>query len=150
MLIYKHTQKSFLLGTFLLFITISGCLTYLQQKQPASNQISLLIGITILTACTVTFYSLTVTINGNTLKLYYGIGLIQKSFDTSQIIDLNIVKNKWYYGWGIRRTPHGWLYNISGLDAVELTLKNGNSYRIGTDQPKQLLEGLQKSRETTN
>jgi len=47
-------------------------------------------------------------------------------------------KNHWYYEWGIR----GWLwpkmriYNVSGFDAVEIKVKNGKTYRIGTDEPK--------------
>jgi hypothetical protein len=31
-----------------------------------------------------------------------------------------------------------WIYNVSGFDAVEIKLKNGKVYRIGTDEPKKL------------
>ncbi|MFH1253014.1 MAG: hypothetical protein V1664_01635 [Candidatus Uhrbacteria bacterium] len=48
------------------------------------------------------------------------------------------VRNSWYCGWGIRLTSHGWLFNVSGLSAVEITMKNGRSYRIGTDEPEKL------------
>jgi hypothetical protein len=50
------------------------------------------------------------------------------------------VKNKWYFGWGVRRWfwPKMWIYNVSGFDAVEIVLKNGNIYRIGTDEPEKL------------
>ncbi len=46
----------------------------------------------------------------------------------------------WYYGWGIRGWlwPKMWIYNVSGFDAVEIKLKNGKMYRIGTDEPKKL------------
>jgi hypothetical protein len=27
-----------------------------------------------------------------------------------------------------------WIYNVSGFDAVELTMKNGKIYRIGTNE----------------
>jgi hypothetical protein len=54
-----------------------------------------------------------------------------------------VVKNPWYYGWGIRLIPGGWLYNVSGFWAVELQMKNGKRYRIGTDDA----EGLAKSLE---
>jgi hypothetical protein len=30
------------------------------------------------------------------------------------------------------------IFNVSGLDAVEIKMKNGKIYRIGTDEPKQL------------
>jgi hypothetical protein len=53
------------------------------------------------------------------------------------------VKNQWWWGWGIRLIPGGWLYNVSGLDAVELKMKNGRVYRIGTDEPRKLAEFIQ-------
>ena len=34
------------------------------------------------------------------------------------------------------------VWNISGLDAVELTYHNGKKFRIGTDEPEALLEAL--------
>ena len=68
----------------------------------------------------------------------FGIGIIRKVFDLAGIIDVQTVVNKWYYGWGIRLTPHGWLFNVSGLQAVEITSKSGKKYRIGTDQPEKL------------
>jgi hypothetical protein len=52
-----------------------------------------------------------------------------------------VVENPWYYGWGIRFTPRGWLFNVSGFSAIELQMKSGKLYRIGTDDP----EGLAKA-----
>jgi hypothetical protein len=53
-----------------------------------------------------------------------------------------MVKNPWYYGWGIHLIPGGWLYNVSGWEAVELQMKNGNKYRIGTDDPQGLMDAI--------
>jgi hypothetical protein len=55
------------------------------------------------------------------------------------ITDIRQVRNKWYYGWGIRKIPGGWMYNVWGLDAVELELQSGKKFRIGTDEPTELL-----------
>lgn len=41
-----------------------------------------------------------------------------------------------------RMTPHGWFYNVSGLSAVEIKLKTGIKYRIGTDVPQELEEAI--------
>ena len=35
-------------------------------------------------------------------------------------------------------TPHGVLYNVSGFDAVEIKLRTGKKFRIGTDVPQEL------------
>ena len=64
----------------------------------------------------------------------------------SDIRDAKAVKNRWYYGWGIRLSPHGWLFNVSGFDAVELEMANGVKYRIGTDEPDKLLAAIEQWR----
>ena len=53
---------------------------------------------------------------------------------------VRVVRNRWWYGLGIRWFPGGTLWNVWGLDAVEFDLGSGRALRIGTDQPEQLLE----------
>ena len=38
-------------------------------------------------------------------------------------------------GFGIRKVPGGWMWNVSGLDSVQLTFADGKRFRIGTDEP---------------
>lgn len=38
------------------------------------------------------------------------------------------------------------LYNVAGLDAVEITLGSGERVRIGTDEPDLLLLAIQGAR----
>jgi hypothetical protein len=35
-----------------------------------------------------------------------------------------------------------WVWNVSGLDAVELTLRSGRRFRIGTDEPEELAKAI--------
>jgi hypothetical protein len=93
----------------------------------------------------VLFYSLTVEIDETKLIVKFGFGIINKKFILKDIESCHTVKNHWYYGWGIRITPHGWLYNISGFDAVEIKMKNGKTYRIGTDEPKNLERAIMQA-----
>jgi len=50
-----------------------------------------------------------------------------------------------YYGWGIHFTPNGWLCNVSGSSAVEIIMKNGKKYRIGTNVPSELEQAIRQS-----
>ena len=52
------------------------------------------------------------------------------------------------YGWGIRYPFDGWLYNVSGLQAVELTVKGEGNLRIGTDEPETLVAALAEAPDT--
>jgi len=48
-------------------------------------------------------------------------------------------------GFGIRMRPGFRLYNVSGLDAVELRLRSHDIRRIGTDDPQGLAGALKSA-----
>lgn len=96
----------------------------------------------ILGICLVLFAALTITIETDFIEIRFGIGIIRKKFLLKDIESYRVVKNPWYYGWGIRLTPHGWLFNVSGFYAIELKMKSGKKYRIGTDVPNQLEKAI--------
>ncbi len=88
------------------------------------------------------FYSMTISVESGELFLRLGIGIIKKKWNLDEIASATQVKNKWWYGWGIHYTPRGWLYNVSGMQGVEIELLNGKRFRLGTDDPKGLKEAL--------
>jgi len=99
----------------------------------------------ILGASLVLFASLTVVLWEDVVEIRFGPGLIRKKFHLKDIESCQVVKNPWYYGWGIHLTPHGWLYNVSGSYAVEIRMKTSRKYRIGTDVPHELEEAIRQS-----
>jgi len=99
-----------------------------------------------LLVCVALFYSLTVEISNDHLGIHFGVGMIKKRFEIKDIEKAYPVRNRWHYGPGIRLTPHGWLYNVSGLDAVEIVMSSGKRYRIGTDQPNELAQAVNEVR----
>ena len=88
------------------------------------------------------FATLTVRVDTQMLRIRFGLGVIRQNFLLEDIETVCAIKNPWYYGWGIRYTPRGWLYSVSGLSAIELQMKNGRKYRIGTDDPMGLTRAL--------
>jgi hypothetical protein len=85
---------------------------------------------------------LTVDLDDEALRVRFGIGLIRKTIPLEGVQSAQAVRNRWYWGWGIRFFPGGTLFNVSGLDAVELCMSHGRKYRIGTDQPHVLASAL--------
>ncbi len=88
------------------------------------------------------FSSLTVEVTPTRLSWFFGPGLLRKSIAREAIIGATPARNPWWYGRGIHLTPRGWLYNVGGLDAVELALNNGSTLRIGSDEPAALARAL--------
>jgi hypothetical protein len=87
---------------------------------------------------------MTVTLDETHLTLWFGIGAFRKRFAFKEIRAYRPVRNPWYYGWGIRWFPGGWLYNVQGFLAVELLLHTGTRVRVGTNEPEVLIAQLQR------
>ena len=151
---YRHTQFGTVIvvaiGTVIAAVIASVAISL--TVLPASAWVVEIATITLLAASWAVFAivllalfaSLTVEIDAEHLRIRFGIGLIRKRFPLDQIDTCRPVRNSWIYGWGIRLTPHGWLYNVSGQEAVELKMKSGKTCRIGTDEPEVLTAALQK------
>ena len=98
------------------------------------------VGIVILLVLLI-FYKLEVEVTDRGVDVRFGIGLIHRHIDISKISKATAVKNAWWMGWGIRLGLNYTLYNVSGLDAVELTLKGQTrKVRIGTNAPDKLAD----------
>jgi hypothetical protein len=53
-----------------------------------------------------------------------------------------LARSNWREGWGIRVTSRGMLYNVSGTGAVEVRLRSGERFRLGSDEPETLLRAI--------
>ncbi len=91
------------------------------------------------------FRKLVIVIDEEYLLVRFGEGLIKKAFLLDDIASCVIVRTHWYYGLGIRLTINGWLFAVSGLNAVHITMKNGKRYLIGTDDQDELFKAIQSS-----
>lgn len=139
---YEHTQRGSVIlaavGTAIILILVSMIIF----EPVIVSVLVLLILIFVLTIMS----RLTVSVTDDQLKIRFGpVGLIQKEWLLSDIISATPVTNQWIYGWGIRWTPHGPLYNVAGSKAVEILLLSGKKFRVGTDEPEALCRALQNA-----
>ena len=88
------------------------------------------------------FSALTVTVSDTEVAWSFGPGLWGYSLPRSEIRSVAVVRNSWMNGLGIRVGPGFRLYNVQGLDAVELRLKDGTVTRLGSDEAPALAAAL--------
>ena len=158
---YQHTQKGswlvYYIAIFLIFEVLAiEALIYIvgtRSKEPLSPEhlrltmllVPLVPGV-ILGWAGLLMFSLTVSIDWEYVRMRFGPGMWMKKFHLEQITDCKPVKNNWFNGWGIHYIgKHCWLYNIAGMEAVELTFKNGKKARIGTDEPDKLAQAINEA-----
>ncbi len=89
---------------------------------------------------------LTVVVDDRSVTTFFGWGWPRRHIELAGIDGASHVRNSWWHGWGIRKVSRGWMYNIAGRDAVELSLRSGRVFRIGTDRPKELLAAIEHDR----
>ncbi len=142
---YKHTQIGYLMLTVTLAVLVLFVWLYsTASAEPPSAESGPNFAVTFIMALILfilaSFTTLAVSMNEHYLRIKFGYGIFYKKFAVSEIASVERVKNHWYYGWGIRLWfwPRMWIFNVSGFDAVELRMKNGKIYRIGTDEPEKL------------
>jgi hypothetical protein len=150
-MIYEHTQRG---GFVLLVLGIVALILIINMAMVGKTEpiiiptYSIVLGVMALVAYM--FGSLTAEVSREQVLVKMGPGLIRRTFVTVNISSATTVRNKWYYGFGVRRTPHAWMFNVSGLDAIEITLKTGSRFRIGTDEPDRLQRAIERAIQGSN
>jgi hypothetical protein len=139
---YQHTQP----GTLMIVVLVVGaivCAAIAYGDTGASRGIAGAVAAGLLILAWL-FSSLTVIVDDSEVRWYFGPGAWSYRTALADIASARPVRNSWVNGFGIRMGPGFRLYNVSGLDAVELKLKDGNIRRIGTDDPAGLAAALQR------
>jgi hypothetical protein len=149
--VYKHRQIGWaMIIIFAIVILINiGFIIALEMRHNEEQGVvvAALIGLAMMLAIVgVLFCTLTVRITSEKMTIFFGPGLIRKTIPLRNIAAVSPVVNKWWYGLGIHLTRHGWLYNVSGLKAVEMRMWNGLVLRVGTDEPELLCHAIDHAR----
>lgn len=135
---YRHTQWGYTaIPTFLLFAVITP--TTANDDETTVAITAMLIAFTVaLLAIVLLFSRLEVTVGDGRIVAAFGFGRPHREIELSDVVAVRQVRNTWIQGWGIRRITGGWMYNVWGLDAVEVELSSGDVFRIGTNDPENL------------
>jgi len=139
---YAHTQWGYTaIPTFLLFAVVIP--TTSSDDETTAAITAMLIAFTIaLLAIVLLFSRLEVTVSDGWIVAAFGFGRPHREIELADVTDVQQLRNTWIQGWGIRKITNGWMYNVWGLDAVEVELTSGNVFRIGTNDPENLLAAI--------
>ena len=140
---YKHTQIGWIVIVCLLSAIALITFIYFLNTDVTANWVVLAVLLSVVIAL-ILFSTLTVMVNDKEVLVKLGIGLFRKKIILKDIESVEVVKNKWWYGWGIRLSGKWWMFNVSGLDAVQVSIRNKKKFRIGTDEAKKLADFIKK------
>lgn len=137
---YQHTQFAYLIIVFMAIIVLPALLVA-SFSQPRESWPAAVVAV-LLVLFAWLFSSLKIEVNDENLVFWFGPGWWRKIIPLAEIVSCKVVRNSWWYGWGIHLTSRGWVYNVSGLQGVEITLTSGKTLRLGTDEPQALASAI--------
>lgn len=141
---YRHTQIG--ISTLLVLLAAVALSVWIAWSLAADGRAGigvLVVGLALLLL--LSFYAATVEVTAGELRYRFGVGLIRRSYPLAEIKSAQAVTNPWYYLWGVKSIPGGWLYAVAPGSAVEITLEDGKVIRLGTDRPQALKHALDEA-----
>ena len=134
---YRHTQIGYLTLIVVLAAALGIVISLPREVRPVTLGVAVLLVI-----IAVLFSTLTVEVTDGELSFHFGPGFWRKRVALSEVKAVTPTESSWWEGWGIRFTFRGMLYNVSGTNAVEIELRSGKRFRIGTDEPEALVQAI--------
>lgn len=140
MIRYKHAQFGWVIVIGLLLVGVITLVIALGQNDNVQEIFRLRLGMSVfLFFCILLFYNLKTSVTDKEVFVVFGIGLVRKKILLEEIEHCEAKKGQFVLGWGLRYRWDYTLWNVSGFDAVELTLRGKKrKFRIGTDKPEEL------------
>jgi hypothetical protein len=138
---YRHTQVGALI---LASLAAPVALRWGATQLPGAPKALLVVAAAVIAVAALLFATLTVSVGDGELRIRFGPGLVRRRWRLADIRSCEVVKNPWWYGIGIHLTPRGWLYNVAGSGAVEVGLRDGRRFRLGSDEPEELCRVLRE------
>jgi hypothetical protein len=111
---------------------------------PAIFALGVALAILLITAAF--FSTLNVRVDSDTVSWRFGPGLLRFSLPLSEVTAVVPSRTPFWAGIGIHWIFTGWVYNVSGRDAVEITKRDGGKLWIGTDEPLVLAAAIEHAR----
>jgi hypothetical protein len=147
-MIFKHTQIGYVSSGI---VTLVILWIYFYFRPMDGMGIGTAIFLFIVVFWFASFPILRVTIDDDNMRVMRGFGFPRYRFSIKEIVSVQKTRVPWAYGlgvggklWPIKGKGLVHIISTSGRDAVEVTMKDGKVFFIGTDVPQKLEATLNK------
>jgi len=141
---YRHTQFGTVIavGTALGLAAAVTMTVSLSPATLAAARWPIVALYAVIAAAFFLFATLTVEVDAREVRVRFGIGLFRKSVPLADIRRCDVIRTRIWWGWGLHWTPSGWLYNVSGREAVRIELASERPLIIGSDEAPALKQAI--------
>jgi hypothetical protein len=100
------------------------------------------VGLVLVGLLVANFAVLSVRVTASEVLIAFGPGWVRRRIPLADVREVTVAHSPWYWGWGLRWTPRGWLWRASGLDAVWLRLASGREAGFGASDPERVAAAI--------
>lgn len=139
--LYEHTQTGWpILVAMVVAVGIVEAAAVLTADRLVPWIVVVLVPVTLL------FSSLTIRVTPQALEWWLGLRMLGRTIPLAEIGTVEAIRTNLFEGWGIHLTWHGWLWNVSGFNAVSIRLRGGTRYALGTPEPQAVIAAIERAR----
>ena len=141
---YKKTQWGWI--TLIATLPALIILLWLATRGDHSTLLRVIVGCVagVLLLCAFVFRSMTVTVDDETITVALGSGWPRMRIPLAEVSNVSTARPHWLAGYGIRWTRDGWLWRISGRDAVRVERAGKRAFLIGSGDADALCEVIRE------
>ncbi|MGA3038467.1 MAG: hypothetical protein ABSE64_13395 [Vulcanimicrobiaceae bacterium] len=140
---YEHRQVGWV--TVILLFAIAAAISIAAGITAPSERLLSYSFVPILMVVAALFSTLTVRVTDKRMMWFFGVSGIGRSVAVSEIASIRPIKTSILEGWGVHLTWHGWLWNVSGFNAVQIVLRSGTRFAVGTPEPQAVIDAVQSA-----
>lgn len=142
--LYEHRQVGWITVIALFLIAVLICCAA-AISAPSERTLSYSL-VPIMLVVAALFSTLTVRVTDKRVMWYFGVSGIGRSVALTEITSIRAIKTSIFEGWGIHLTWHGWVWNVAGFNAVQIILRSGTRFAVGTPDPQAVIDAVQSAR----
>jgi len=141
--LYEHRQVGWL--TVILLFAIAACICVAAAISAPSERTLSYSLVPVLLVVAALFSTLTVRVTDKRMMWFFGVSGIGRSVALGEIASIRAIKTSILEGWGIHLTWHGWLWNVAGFNAVQIVMRSGTRFAVGTPEPQAVIDAVQSA-----
>jgi len=147
-IVYERRQIGWLTIVILFIVVAMLSVALALSARTTDQQTAFNVAICICALVGGLFSSLTVRVTERDIAWWFGIPQIGRRVAFDEIASIVATRTNLMEGWGIHLTWwHGWVWNVSGFNAVEIVLRSGTRFAVGTPEPQAVIDAVQSARE---
>jgi FtsH-binding integral membrane protein len=144
--LYEHRQVGWLTIVFTFVMIAALSVAFGLSEKNADQRTAFNFVVIAVAVGAALFSSLTIRVTEQYVAWWFGIPLIGRRVALAEIASITQTRTNIWEGWGVHLTFwHGWVWNIAGFNAIEIVLRSGTRFAVGTPQPQAVIDAVQSA-----